>query len=580
MVVALPRREQPDPRREIARNGGRAAYRAQAADVAASERARRPKVSLLAARPVLRARVEAGLALEWSPQQISRRLVLDFPDDESMRVSHETIYLSIFQPVRKALPPRLHRHLRTGRLMRLPLVARQPSGRGRIKDMVPIQRRPPSIEERRVGGHWEGDLVMGRRPSAVATLVERRTRYLRLVALPKGLKAVHVRRALVADLNQVPHWQRRSLTWDRGREMADHARFTRDTGCRVYFCDPAARGSGARTRTRTGCCASTCPSPVTSTATTKPRSTRSPNGSTTGPGPCLAGAPRPRRSPQCSGTTAGTTGVSRKGSLTGTTSAHMSEVTTSIRYMSQCTAPVRGHIRGGGADCPVHGRGGGYGYASARPYPTYTAPAAPVRRSGAPSSSGGGGGQRTARPAWQPRSSTASYTQEQVRNLEPVRAATVARTQGYDVFLCHAWPDRQAAAKDLHDFLIETAVSVWFSEVSLRPGTDMRVAIERGLVSSRMGIVLVTPAMLEKLRTDRSIANAELSALLRRNLLVPIMHGATFEDLDQVSPILASRGGFSTAEEPMKDIVVKIAELAGELTEEEAAELSLKSTAE
>ena len=236
--------------REIARNGGRTAYRAQAADSAAFERARRPKVSLLAARPVLRARVEAGLALEWSPQQISRRLIVDFPDDGSMRVSHETIYLSIFQPARKALTPRLHRHLRTGRLMRLPLVARQPSGRGRIKDMVPIQRRPPHIEERRVGGHWEGDLVMGRRPSAVATLVERRTRYLRLVALPKGTKAVPVRRALVEDLIQVPFWQRRSLTWDRGREMADHARLTRDTGCRVYFCDPSSpwqRGTNENT---------------------------------------------------------------------------------------------------------------------------------------------------------------------------------------------------------------------------------------------------------------------------------------------------------------------------------------------
>jgi IS30 family transposase len=195
-------------------------------------------VSLLAARPVLRARVEAGLMLEWSPQQISRRLVLDFPDDVSMRVSHETIYLSIFQPARRALPPRLHRQLRTGRLIRLPLVARQPSGRGRIKDMVPIQRRPPHVEDRAVGGHWEGDLVMGRRPSAVATLVQRRTRYLRLVALPNGVKAAPVRKALVADLNQVPFWQRRSLTWDRGREMADLARLTRETGCRVYFCDP------------------------------------------------------------------------------------------------------------------------------------------------------------------------------------------------------------------------------------------------------------------------------------------------------------------------------------------------------
>lgn len=256
----------------------------------------------------------------------------------------------------------------------------------------------------------------------------------------------------------------------------------------------------------------------------------------------------------------------------------MSEVAPSIGHMSQCTAPVRGHIRGGGADCPVHGRGGGYGYAP-RSYPSYTAPTASVRRSGSLLSSSAGGGRRTARPAWQPSASTASYTPEQVRNLEPVRAATVARTQEHDVFLCHAWPDRKADAKDVHDLLVGQDVSVWFSEVSLRPGTDMRVAIEKGLVSSRMGIVLVTPAMLEKLNTDRSIANAELSALLRRGLLVPVMHGATFEELDQVTPMLASRGGFSTAEEPMEDIVVKIAELVGELTEEEAAELSMKSAA-
>jgi hypothetical protein len=241
-------------------------------------------------------------------------------------------------------------------------------------------------------------------------------------------------------------------------------------------------------------------------------------------------------------------------------------------YMAQCTAPFRGHIRGGGADCPVHGSGGrygGYGYATPRPYPSYSAPVEPVRSTGARSSSGGEG--RTARPAWQPSASTASYTPQQVRDLEPVRAAAVARSQEQDVFLCHAWPDRQADAKDVYDLLLAEDVSVWFSEVSLRPGTDMRVAIERGLVSSRMGFVLVTPAMLDKLRTDRSIANNELSALLRRNLLVPVMHGVTFEQLDQVAPMLASRGGFSTAEESMKDIVVKIAELVGTLTHEEAS---------
>jgi len=166
-----------------------------------------------------------------------------------------------------------------------------------------------------------------------------------------------------------------------------------------------------------------------------------------------------------------------------------------------------------------------------------------------------------------------------VRDLEPVRTAVVVRTQAQDVFLCHAWPDRQADAKDVYDLLLDEDVSVWFSEVALRPGTDMRVAIDKGLVSSRIGIVLVTPAMLDKLRTDRSIASNELSALLRRNLLVPVMHGVTFEELDLVSPTLASRGGFSTAEETMEDIVVKIAELVGTLDGEEADELSMKSGA-
>jgi TIR domain len=255
----------------------------------------------------------------------------------------------------------------------------------------------------------------------------------------------------------------------------------------------------------------------------------------------------------------------------------MSEVTSNIGLMSQCTAPVRGHIRGGGADCPVHGRGRGYGYYTPpRTYPTYTAPATPVRRSGSLSGSGGGGGRAVARPAWQPTASTVSYTQQQVRDLERVRAATVTRTQPNDVFLCHAWPDRQADAKDVYELLLAQDVSVWFSEVSLRPGTDMRVAIDRGLVSSRMGIVLVTPAMLVKLSTDRSIASNELSALLRRSLLVPVMHGVSFEELDQVTPTLASRGGFNTAEEPLEDIVVKIAELVGTVTDEEVDELSMK----
>lgn len=246
--------------------------------------------------------------------------------------------------------------------------------------------------------------------------------------------------------------------------------------------------------------------------------------------------------------------------------------------MSQCTAPVRGHIRGGGADCPVHGGRGGLRY-STPSYPRYSPPpVTPVNRSGSSSSSGSGrSGGRTARPSWSPAGSTVSYTPQQVRDLEPVRAAAVVRTQAHDVFLCHAWPDRQADAKEVYDLLLDEDVSVWFSEVTLTPGTDMRVAIDRGLVSSRIGIVLVTPAMLDKLRTDRSIASSELSALLRRNLLVPVMHGVTFEELDQVSPTLASRGGFSTAEESMRDVVVKIAELVGTLEGEEVDELSMKS---
>lgn len=199
-----------------------------------------------------------------------------------------------------------------------------------------------------------------------------------------------------------------------------------------------------------------------------------------------------------------------------------------------------------------------------------------VRAGACPAAAGAGDVASPVR-AWQPSTSTVSYTPQQVRDLEPVRGAAVSRTQPHDVFRCHAWPDRQADAKDVYDLLVGNGVSVWFSEVSLRPGTDMRVVIDKGLVNSRIGIVLVTPAMLDKLRTDRSIASNELSALLRRHLLVPVMHGATFEQLDQVSPTLASRGGFSTAEESVEDIVVKIAELVGALADEEANELSMRS---
>jgi len=223
--------------REVARSGGHDAYRAYDADTAAYGRARRPKVGKLHGNARLLAAVVQGLGKEWSPEQISHRLRLEHPDDVSMRVSHETIYLSLFVPARSPLSPRLTQRLRTGRAMRYPKVARQPSGRGRLRGMVPLRERPTEAEDRRTLGHWEGDLVMGRRPSAVATLVERSSRYLLLVALP-GITAHAVQAALRDALHQVPSQLRRSLAWDRGREMAAHAELTAQTGCPVYFCDP------------------------------------------------------------------------------------------------------------------------------------------------------------------------------------------------------------------------------------------------------------------------------------------------------------------------------------------------------
>ncbi len=224
--------------REVARNGGRESYRACDADAATSVRASRPKAGKLRQHPVLAAEVQRLLEVEWSPEQISHRLRLDHAADPAMRISHETIYLSLFVPARSPLSPRLTQRLRTRRVMRYPKVARQPSGRGRLRGMVPIHQRPAEIEGRLVAGHWEGDLVMGRRPSAVATLVERSSRYLLLVVLSGGVKADAVHPALVEALARVPTGLRRSLTWDRGREMAAHAQLTADTGCQVYFCDP------------------------------------------------------------------------------------------------------------------------------------------------------------------------------------------------------------------------------------------------------------------------------------------------------------------------------------------------------
>jgi IS30 family transposase len=224
--------------RELARNSGRCRYRAQRADAAAYRRAARPKASKLALEPRLRAAVEAKLTLRWSPEQIAGWLQVTYPDDPTMRISHETIYLSLYIRRRGTLPGELRRCLRTGRAMRHPRGKRLPQGRGQLIDTIPIHQRPAEADGRQVPGHWEGDLVLGKRPSAVLTLVERTSRSVLLVALPAGWRANQVRPALTTAMGRLPEQLRRSLTWDHGKEMAEHARFTADTGIPVYFCDP------------------------------------------------------------------------------------------------------------------------------------------------------------------------------------------------------------------------------------------------------------------------------------------------------------------------------------------------------
>jgi transposase, IS30 family len=197
--------------------------------------------------PRLRAVVEAKLALRWSPEQIAGWLPLAYPSDPVMRVSHETIYLSLFIQSRGALRRELQRCLRSGRAMRYPRAKRLPQGRGQLRDILHISQRPPEAADRAVPGHWEGDLVFGKRPSAVGTLVERHSRYVLLFPLPEGVTAHQVRPALTAAVLGLPEQLRRSLTWDQGREMAEHLQFTIDSGVQVYFCDPRSpwqRGTG------------------------------------------------------------------------------------------------------------------------------------------------------------------------------------------------------------------------------------------------------------------------------------------------------------------------------------------------
>jgi IS30 family transposase len=224
--------------RELARNGGRRRYRALHADRAALGRARRPKPSKLAENPVLRAVVEEKLAEWWSPQQVVLWLKRTYGDNQEMRVSHETIYLSLFVQGKGALRRELTECLRTGRAFRRPKTKRAPSGKGQIVDPVMISERPAEVEDRAVPGHWEGDLLMGKRQTAIGTLVERHTRYVMLFPLPDGNTAQAVRTALAATVQRLPDHLWQSLTWDQGKEMAQHAQFSIDTGVDVYFCDP------------------------------------------------------------------------------------------------------------------------------------------------------------------------------------------------------------------------------------------------------------------------------------------------------------------------------------------------------
>lgn len=235
--------------------------------------------------------------------------------------------------------------------------------------------------------------------------------------------------------------------------------------------------------------------------------------------------------------------------------------------MANCTAPVRGHhTASGAANCPA---------CSSRGYGSYRSPSyySPTRYSDGFGSgrdnnyskgSSGGRSGGSSRPRWSKAGSSVVYTATQVQSLNPVRDTVETRAAEQpdlrDVFLCHAWDDRQGAAKELHDLLVAAGVRVWFSENDLGLGVPMMRAIDKGLANSRVGLVLVTPALLERLPKE-SVADKELSTLLARNQLIPIVHGTTYEALRNVSPMLASRTGLDTVEEPMAAVATKIAEL-------------------
>jgi hypothetical protein len=232
--------------------------------------------------------------------------------------------------------------------------------------------------------------------------------------------------------------------------------------------------------------------------------------------------------------------------------------------MARCTAPVRGHSSAAAAAaCPAcrYRSSYGYGYGGYSPsYPSPSSTSSGYRSSG----SGGGSSSGGSRPRWARSGSAVSYTPAQIVSLTPIRetveARAAARPDLRDCFLCHAWDDRQGPAKQLHELLVAAGVKVWFSEKDLALGAPMMRAIDRGLANSRIGLVLVTPALLARLPQE-SVADKELSTLLAGNQLVPIVHNTTYAALRNVSPLLASRSGLDTSEDSMEVVAQKIAEL-------------------
>jgi len=224
--------------REITRHGGAARYRAAEAESQAWDQARRPKLCLLARNSELQRVVARKLQLDWSPQQIAGWLKAHFAHDGGMRVSHETIYRSLFIQARGVLKRELIGHLRSGRVMRRAKNASTAGqARGQIIDAISIRERPAEIEDRAIPGHWEGDLITGSKNTHIATLVERRSRFTMLVKV-NGKDTASVVTALTKQVRKLPAELRRSLTWDRGMELAEHKRFTVATDVQVYFCDP------------------------------------------------------------------------------------------------------------------------------------------------------------------------------------------------------------------------------------------------------------------------------------------------------------------------------------------------------